>query len=202
MKEETKHKPKICYWAIIQMPDGHRRKYQLSNDLQYAIEFDTPQKAIPNLVNSLIVIPISDYYTKNNKTTVDVTVGKILFIVRLPRTHNTRWITRGQFVHLDSDTVIYLEFLRIYNYLKHDYDIESQQRIRRAIKKLVHYNEIYYRYGALVINSLVFMIALCIIPLIFNQFHNNQIVSNVYWLVLGIYFVSSIVISVIYRPKF
>ena len=202
MKEEIKHKSKICYWAIIQMSDGHRRKYQLSKDLQFAIEFDTPQKAIPKLVNSLIVIPISDYYTKNNKTTVDVTVGKILFIVRLPRTHNTRWITRGQLVHLDGDTIIYLEFLRIYNYLKHDYDTESQQRIRQAIKKLVHYDEIYYRYGALVINSLVFMVALCIIPSIFNQFHNNQIVSNVYWLVLGIYFISSIIISVMYRPKF
>ena len=201
MKEETKHPSKLCYWAIIQMPNGHRYRYQLSNDLQYAIKFDTPQKAIPKLVNSLIVVPISKYRTENNKTTVDVSVGKILFIVRLPRTHNTRWITRGQLVHLDSDTIIYLEFLRIYNYLKHDYDPESQKRIRQGIKKLVHFDEIYYRYGALMINSLIFVAAVCIAPLMFARYHDNSIIANVYWLTLWIYVASSIVISIFYKPK-
>lgn len=141
-KKHKKHS-KICYWAIIKMPNNKYCKYQLSKDLQNAFKHDGYQKAINYIINSLIVIPTTDFYKHDNqKTYADMTIGQVVFIVKLPHISNPRWITRGQFTQPQSLPIDWYEYQRLYNYLKHDYDQESQNRIKNAIKKLTNYQPI------------------------------------------------------------
>lgn len=59
-KGSNKHK--LNYWVIVELPSGKRKEYQLSKDLQYAIHHDGQKDATHYLINSLIVIPLTDFY--------------------------------------------------------------------------------------------------------------------------------------------
>lgn len=131
------------YWAIIQLPNNKFCKYQFSKDIQYAIKHDGIKQARSYLINSLIVIPKTKFYQhENGQNYADMTVGRIVFILRLPQTHNTRWITRGQLIQPKTSPINENEYTRICNYLEHDYDEKSKARIQKAVKKLTHYRPI------------------------------------------------------------
>lgn len=139
-QQTSKHKPNV-WWAIIKTANGQYYKYQFSKDIQKAIQHDSIKQAQPYLINSLIVIPTSDFYQHpDGQRYADMTVGQIVFILKLPKTSNPRWITRGQFCNTRLPIWSPDRFKQIYNYLKHDYDPKSQATIKRDIKKLAHYN--------------------------------------------------------------
>ena len=122
----------LNYWGVIKLPDGSKKAYQFSKDIQFAINHDGPQIAIPQLIGNLIVIPISDYHYGQ----VHMTIGQIEFVFKQPHTSNARWITRGQMtqIHLKNGQP---QYRIMANYLKHDYNAKSQATIKHAIKQLV-----------------------------------------------------------------
>lgn len=139
-KPKPKTRPYV-WWAIIKLPDHQYYKYQFSKDIQDAIKHDSLQQAKPYLINSLIVVPTSEFYRHpDGKRYADMTVGKIVFILKLPKISNPRWITRGQLCHTRLPIWSPDRFDQTYNYLKHDYDQQSQATIKQAIKTLAHYN--------------------------------------------------------------
>lgn len=140
------NKHKLNYWVIVELPSGKRKEYQLSKDLQHAIHHDGQKDSIHYLINSLIVIPLTDFYIHKQPNPhkkeepyryADMTIGKILFVIKKPHTSNSRWITRGQFSQPTYNSFAKPNYRELANYLKHDYDPISQQRIIRAIPKLV-----------------------------------------------------------------
>lgn len=139
-KPKPKTRPYV-WWAIIKLTNGQYYKYQFSKDIQAAIKHDSLQQAKPYLINSLIVVPTSEFYRHpDGKRYADMTVGQIVFIFKQPKTSNPRWITRGQLCHTKLPIWSPDRFDKTYNYLKHDYDQNSQATIKQAIKKLAHYN--------------------------------------------------------------
>lgn len=165
-RQTSKHKPNV-WWAIIKAANGRYYKYQFSKDLQNAIQHDSIQQARPYLINSLIVIPTSDFYQHpDGKRYADMTVGQIVFILKLPKTSNPRWITRGQFCHTKLPIWSPDRFAQTYNYLKHDYDQNSQTTIKRALKKLAHHNH------AVVTIELIALIA-AIAAMLYLELHFN-----------------------------
>lgn len=143
-KGKPTHKPNVyVWWAIIKLANGQYYKYQFSKDIQTAIQHDSIKEARPYLINSLIVIPISNFYQHpDGKRYADMTVGQIVFVFKQPKTRNPRWITRGQLCNTKLPIWSPDRFDRTYNYLKHDYDQNSQATIKQAIKKLAHYHGI------------------------------------------------------------
>ena len=129
------HKRPLNYWAVIKLPNGELKGYQLSKDLQYAIKFDQPKKAIPMLINKLIVIPLSKYNEQRDQAHMGL--GQIVFIYKEPHTSNARWITRGQISQIYTNHFGYPKYAQMYNYLKHDYDTKSQQQINQDLHQLI-----------------------------------------------------------------
>ena len=197
-KKKKKNKHRQCYWAIIKLPSGQICKYQLSKDLQYAIHHDTPKKAIAKLVNSLIVIPLTDYYEHQSGNFADMTVGKILYIVRLPHTSNSRWITRGQFVHLSKTSP---NIKQIYNYLKHDYDPASQRRIKHAIEILTNQTLDHKLVANNIILSLAYMFSTTILMLIAKSQHNINLVNPIFIVNTIAYIITSLTSIVTHKSN-
>lgn len=118
----------------MELPNGQRKAYQLSKDLQHAVQVGGIKEACYYLINSVIVVPISRY---EKGGTAQMSLGKILFIFRNPHSGNPRWITRGQFVKPTYNWLGYPHYQRMYNYLRHDYDQASQYRIKQALRRLI-----------------------------------------------------------------
>lgn len=159
-KSHTKHQHhnRMVYWAIVELANGKRYRYQLSKDLQYAIKFDTPKRAIPKLIDSLMVVPLTDFYDHADGNYADMTVGRVLFVIKAPHTSKSRWITRGQFSKVTYNRWHWPNRAKLFNYLKHDYDAQSQQRIHKAIYQLIQ--------PSIILQSMAEFIILLIIGLI------------------------------------
>ena len=140
-QQKKHHKKKRrwqSYWAVIELSDGRRRAYQLSKDLQHAVQIETPKKAFGYLINRVIVVPISDYQESGPESgTAEMALGKILYIFKNPHRSDPRWISRGQFVKPTYNWLGCPRYRQMYNYLKHDYDPSSQRRIEHDLHRLV-----------------------------------------------------------------
>ena len=137
-KSQTHHYPRKCWWITVLMPDQTIHDYQLSKDLQNACQNSTKAERDQYLIHSVIVVPLTKFYVhQNGKKYADMTIGRIIRIFKRSYTSNSRLITRGQLVKPTYKTWNYPKYTQMFNYLKHDYDRASQERIHDALTKLV-----------------------------------------------------------------
>lgn len=137
--EKRHHKPKHRrkfeqdFRADIELANGQVKSYQFSSDIRHAIATarQTQQPWRDYLIGSLIVVPVGNY---NAKGRAPMSVGLIKNVYPAPHhTHNSRWITRGQFVKAPKPGC-WRALGRAYHYLKHDYDELSQHDIAWALQ--------------------------------------------------------------------
>lgn len=125
------------YWVLVQMANGKKSWFQLSKDLQKAMENEPFEVCQNYLVGSLINVPISKY--KKEKAKIDC--GKVCKLkVKSYRTSKPDRITRSQFKKPKLYKILGLKLVKtkeLFNYLKHDYSSQDQQRIKRSIRNLV-----------------------------------------------------------------
>lgn len=137
-KSQTHHYPRKCWWITVLMPDQTIHDYQLSKDLQNACQNSTKAERDQYLMHSVIVIPLTKFYVhQNGKKYADMTIGRIVKIFKRSHTSNSRLITRRQLVKPTYNNWDYPKYNQMFNYLKHDYDRASQERIHDALTKLV-----------------------------------------------------------------
>lgn len=137
-KSQTHHYPRKCWWITVVMPDQTIHDYQLSKDLQNACQNSTKAERDQYLMHSVIVVPLTKFYIhKNGKKHADITIGRIIRIFKRSHTSNSRLITRGQLVKPTYNNWDYPKYAQMFNYLKHDYDHASQERIHEALTNLV-----------------------------------------------------------------
>lgn len=137
MSKTHKHKSSLfSYWAIIRLKNDQVYRYQLSKDIQAAMKIDGFATSYKLLKHALIVVPISEYGHDGH---AKMTVGRIEDVFKGIYTHNSRWITRGQWIsanHLQRNWLGILKLKPVVVYLQHDYDNLSQKRIKWAVKQL------------------------------------------------------------------
>lgn len=137
-KSQTRHYPRKCWWITVLTPDQTIHDYQLSKDLQNACQHSTKAERDQYLMHSIIVVPLTKFYVhQNGKKHADMTIGRIIRIFKRSHTSKNRLITRGQLVKPTYNNWDYPKYAQMFNYLKHDYDRASQERIHDALTKLV-----------------------------------------------------------------
>lgn len=130
-------------WVKVHYPtfgDGkvayHNQWYQLPKDLQKAIREEnyTKDQVASHFVGTVINIPLEKYHGSLTK----ISAGKILAIkISANRTHKTNRITRSQYYYFDDLDASEAFLANGLHFLEHDYALENQQRIRRAVRQLV-----------------------------------------------------------------
>lgn len=122
------------YWVQVRLVNGKKKWFQLPKDLQKAMHTSTFELNEKRLVGALINVPISKY-KENGKVKIDC---GIICKLSLRNYHAKRpnKITRSQFKQ-PNRRFGFANTSELFGYLKHDYDQENQQRIRKSIHELM-----------------------------------------------------------------
>lgn len=134
-KKAFQHK----YWAKVAFANGTTKWYQCSRDLQNALWSLTKNDhgKTQSLNGFLINVPISGY-DKNGYASI-VTGVVLKTKIKNQRTHDTSQITRSQICNLSKhyNWLGWRKLNEVIQYMQHDYDNDSKQRIAEAISNLM-----------------------------------------------------------------
>lgn len=148
------------YWVQVRLANGKKKWFQLPKDLQKAMHTSTFELNEKRLIGALINVPISKY-KKNGK--VKINCGIICKLsLRNYHAKKPNKITRSQFKQ-PNRRFGFANTSELFGYLKHDYDQENQQRIRRSIHKLT--------VPGFVSFVIEFLVSLCVIFFVFYLLH-------------------------------
>lgn len=136
-KKPRHHHRKEYYWVQVRFTNGKIANYQLPKDLQGPLDHhraDHPNDWKELLVGALINVPTTKYRDGQTK----IRPAEIREILILPvGAHDSRWITRSQFVKPDYSWGEWLlnqvSLNRESNFLTHDFSAANQQRIKTIL---------------------------------------------------------------------
>lgn len=141
-KDKKCKSKKPIYWVKVKFNAGNTKWYQCSKDIQQALNYNAEHSNKFGyrhyaLEGCLINVPITKYH--NDKATID-TAFVLELVAKNKSTGDTSKITRSQFMRPEYMKFFFNKFYNrraIYNFMKHDYDKDSQALIKQSIYGIV-----------------------------------------------------------------
>lgn len=142
LEKSQKSNHRKYYWVKVKFNAGNTKWYQCSKDIQQALNYSAEHCNKLGyrhyaLEGCLINVPITKYH--NGKATIDTAVV-LKLVAKNKSTGDTSKITRSQITRPEYEKFFFNKFYNrraMYNFMKHNYDKDSQALIKRSIYGLV-----------------------------------------------------------------